>query len=252
MATKPEQKDKTTTALEWPAEHLGTTGENVRTVQYLLNEHGATVGVDGMFGRFTTDAIRTFQADHGLTVDGIVGNLTWPELVVEVTFGSNGHAVRAAQRQLNRRSGRVLIDGLFRGKTNTAVGSFQGTLGLHGGGTNDQPKTVDQQTWNALVSDYLTSDDGQAAAIATFRSWRQNDLAAARKDAAHNAVQALFARRWRASDRWVLDACDSFNGLFRCTWTRKEEKLVLVSNDNATAAPYYFVNEVTFEKTTQS
>lgn len=251
MATKPEQENTTTTALDWPVEQLGAAGENVRTIQYLLNEHGATVGVDGTFGRFTTDAIWAFQADHGLDVDGIVGNLTWPELVVQVTFGSSGHAVRAVQRQLNRRSGRVLVDGLFRGKTNSAVGSFQETLGLQAGGVAGQQKTVDQQTWNALVSGYLTSDDGQAAAIATFRSWRQNDSAAARKNAAHGAVQALFARRWRASDRWALDACDSFNGLFRCTWTRKEEKLIFVSNDNATAAPYYFVNEVTFGKTSQ-
>jgi hypothetical protein len=31
----------------WPIQQVGSTGENVRRVQYLLNAHDATISVDG-------------------------------------------------------------------------------------------------------------------------------------------------------------------------------------------------------------
>jgi len=38
-------------------------------------------GVDGDFGSATEAAVKSFQSDHGLTVDGIVGKNTWAELI---------------------------------------------------------------------------------------------------------------------------------------------------------------------------
>ena len=38
-------------------------------------------GVDGDFGRMTEKAVKAFQKDHGLTVDGICGPKTWKELM---------------------------------------------------------------------------------------------------------------------------------------------------------------------------
>jgi peptidoglycan hydrolase-like protein with peptidoglycan-binding domain len=38
--------------------------------------------VDGVFGAETEKAVRQFQADHGLTVDGVVGRKTWAALGV--------------------------------------------------------------------------------------------------------------------------------------------------------------------------
>jgi peptidoglycan hydrolase-like protein with peptidoglycan-binding domain len=40
------------------------------------NEHGAGLGVDGIFGRGTQGAVMAFQAANGLDVDGIVGRKT--------------------------------------------------------------------------------------------------------------------------------------------------------------------------------
>jgi hypothetical protein len=240
MPAKPKKQDTTATAINWPREQQGATGEDVRTVQYLLNEQGATVGVDGTFGRLTTEAVRAFQAGHDLSEDGIVGNLTWTKLATQIAFGSTGHAVRAAQRQINRRCGRIAVDGVFLGKTDAAVRSFQGTVGLGVDGI------VEQQTWNALVSEYLTSDDGQAASLAVFTAWTKNDRDAARKNATNEAVDALFSREWNASDAWALEGCDFINGRFRCTWSRAGEKLVLDANDNVDA-PFYFVDTVTFQ-----
>lgn len=241
MDTTQQQKGTTARPVNWPAQQQGATGEDVRTVQYLLNDHGATVGVDGTFGHLTSQAVRAFQADHGLDADGIVGNVTWPELATQVSFGSMGDAVRAAQRQMNRRTGRIAIDGLFRGKTNDAVRSFQRTVGLPVDGA------VGPKTWNALVTDYLTSDDGQAAALATFRAWTHNDQNTAQKNATPNAIRVLFEREWRRGDGWTLDGCDRIAGRFHCTWSGKGEKLVIESNDNSGGGPFYFVDKVIFE-----
>ena len=47
-----------------------------------LLELGYTeVGVpDGSFGKLTDKATRRFQLEHNLTVDGIVGPLTWEKI----------------------------------------------------------------------------------------------------------------------------------------------------------------------------
>ncbi len=240
MPAKSRKQDPAARAIDWPRAQQGATGEDVRTVQYLLNDQGATVGVDGTFGRLTTEAVRAFQHDHDLRVDGIVGNLTWTQLAVQIASGSTGHAVRGAQRQLNRRCGRVAVDGVFLGQTDAAVRSFQGTVGLGVDGT------LGPQTWNALVSGYLTSDDGQAAAIAAFAAWTRNDPGTARKNAAPGAVETLFARKWQARDAWALEECNFISGRFYCSWGRAGEKLVLDANDNADT-PFYFVENVTFQ-----
>ena len=44
---------------------------------YKLPKYGA----DGSFGNETLTAVKAFQKDHKLTVDGIVGPKTWAELL---------------------------------------------------------------------------------------------------------------------------------------------------------------------------
>jgi hypothetical protein len=64
----------------------GMRGEQVRLLQETLNElpAGAALDlkVDGIFGAETEKAVRQFQADKGLTVDGVVGKKTWSALGV--------------------------------------------------------------------------------------------------------------------------------------------------------------------------
>jgi len=55
-------------------------GVTVRQVQTQLKKFGYNLVVDGDFGPKTTQAVREFQAGHGLRVDGIVGPLTWGAL----------------------------------------------------------------------------------------------------------------------------------------------------------------------------
>ena len=54
--------------------------EAVRQLQQLLS-HRYNVAVDGQFGPGTEAAVRQFQADNGLVVDGLVGPATWALLV---------------------------------------------------------------------------------------------------------------------------------------------------------------------------
>lgn len=54
----------------------GSTGAFVKKWQLFLRGQGYVVDVNGRFDAATTTASKGFQAQHGLTVDGIVGNQT--------------------------------------------------------------------------------------------------------------------------------------------------------------------------------
>lgn len=56
-------------------------GPEVRELQRDLNRWGAALQVDGLFGPKTDAAVRRFQGDHDLKVDGIVGPATWALLL---------------------------------------------------------------------------------------------------------------------------------------------------------------------------
>ena len=58
----------------------GCTGEDVKSLQALLIRCGYDLGVDGSFGPVTDAAVREFQRDAGLGVDGVVGAITMSAL----------------------------------------------------------------------------------------------------------------------------------------------------------------------------
>jgi hypothetical protein len=55
---------------------LGDRGPDVVALQRRLNALGSQLTVDGGFGVGTRAAVMAFQADHGLTADGVVGSST--------------------------------------------------------------------------------------------------------------------------------------------------------------------------------
>ena len=65
----------------WPLVKKGDQQHPVQTLQYLLRARGHQVTVDGIFGPNTDSAVRAFQREKGLSVDGIVGPVTWRALV---------------------------------------------------------------------------------------------------------------------------------------------------------------------------
>ena len=79
----------------------GSTGTTVRAVQFYLRRLSAyysdipTVTVDGRFGAATTRAVKAWQARAGLTVDGVVGPLTFQSLYDAVqALDTSGPVVR--------------------------------------------------------------------------------------------------------------------------------------------------------------
>jgi peptidoglycan hydrolase-like protein with peptidoglycan-binding domain len=54
---------------------FGSRGREVSDLQAMLG-----IGVDGIFGPKTDQAVRAYQRTHGLKADGVVGPLTWASL----------------------------------------------------------------------------------------------------------------------------------------------------------------------------
>lgn len=73
-----EKKKEETIVVELNELRSGQKGEQVKTVQRLLNAMGYSCGaVDGIFGAKTDKAVKSFQRKEGLTRDGIVGKKSW-------------------------------------------------------------------------------------------------------------------------------------------------------------------------------
>ena len=66
-----------------PTLRRGSKGQYVTLAQTELINKGyscGSFGADGQFGAATEKAVREFQKDHGLTVDGVIGQKTWAAL----------------------------------------------------------------------------------------------------------------------------------------------------------------------------
>jgi len=144
----------------FPLVRRGDRDHPVRTLQHLLRARNHLVTVDGVFGPKTDAAIRAFQRDEHLAVDGLVGPDTWSALIVTVRRGSEGDAVRGVQEEFQFRNlsgdpGTGLqIDGVFGPRTEATVRGFQQALAA------DIPSVavdgiVGPVTWQALISGML-------------------------------------------------------------------------------------------------
>jgi len=130
----------------WQTLKQGDSKLEVYVVQYLLNYHGLSTIVDGVFGADMRKNVKTFQNRKGVDEDGFVGPETWEIIVVKVSRGSNNEAVRAAQYLLKNKFGYDLeVDGIFGPITEKTVKEFQSKQGL----TNDG--VVDPLTWQKLI-----------------------------------------------------------------------------------------------------
>jgi lysozyme len=58
----------------------GSSGREVEQLQQQLRRLGSNLAVDGVFGPATEEAVRQFQSQHGLAVDGVVGLQTRDKL----------------------------------------------------------------------------------------------------------------------------------------------------------------------------
>ncbi len=104
--------------------------------------------LDGLFGNRTHRAVRRYQSDRELTVDGIVGPRTWARLdPPTIQNGASGDAVRLLQRLLTDFGyDPGAIDGEFGPNTEAAVKQFQDDFLLASDGV------VGPETWGWLGS----------------------------------------------------------------------------------------------------
>ena len=229
-------------ALTWPLEQEGSTGEDVKTVQYLVTAHGHPTGVDGAFGPLTKTAVAAFQSSRGLSADGTVGPQTWPQLIIQVQQGSNGDAVRAVQSQIHGRGdgAQIAVDGVFGPDTNDAVLAFQMLLGLPADGI------VGLQTWNHLVNGYLAAPDPQTAAKDVFGAWEAGNRSVAALNATAAAVNEIFAETFSPGDGWSLEGCQGALGHTFCSWKRSSGHELRIGVINAVEGPYFVADQAQF------
>jgi len=131
----------------WSTVAEGASGVVVKGIQYLLRAQGHQLAADGAFGPITKAAVSAVQTAKGLPVDGVVGPVTWPYLVVASGVGSTGEEVRAVQQfGLLRSPGDTLlaIDGKFGPLTKERIEFFQESWGLALDGV------AGRETWSFL------------------------------------------------------------------------------------------------------
>jgi peptidoglycan hydrolase-like protein with peptidoglycan-binding domain len=142
----------------WPVVRRGDKAHPVPSLQYHLRARGHTVTVDGDFGPKTEAAVRAFQQEKNLAVDGIVGPLTWRALVVTARRGDRGDAVRSVQEEFQYRNlsgdenNAPLIDGIFGPKTETAVRDWQQFIHDYDEPAMAVDGIVGPMTWQSLIS----------------------------------------------------------------------------------------------------
>ena len=143
-----------------PVLQKGSTDPAVRDLQEALKALGQNPGpVDGVFGQQTEAAVRAFQQAKGLTVDGVVGTITWRNIdeadqsEPELRNGSTGLAVRRLQTRMSAFNSEPDggfpyatggVDGRFGPKTEAAVKVLQQAYGITVDGI------VGHQTWQIV------------------------------------------------------------------------------------------------------
>src|SRR5438270_6628971 len=135
-----------------PTISVGATGRDVRRLQriFVMTKALAPSSITGTFDATTEQAVKDFQQDAGLTVDGIVGPATWQALPADpntplLARGASGTVVTALQKGLKKYSTPATdpgaVDGDFGPKTEAAVKVYQQDRGMQGDGI------VGVQTW---------------------------------------------------------------------------------------------------------
>lgn len=115
----------------------GDSGSNVLALQQALNKAGyGTLVLDGKYGTATTNAVRRFQLDHYLVVDGKAGPLTLSAL----NFTSSGGTTTTTSTVLKR------------GSTGTAVVELQNLLARYGYPVGTADGKFGTNTYRAVVA----------------------------------------------------------------------------------------------------
>jgi peptidoglycan hydrolase-like protein with peptidoglycan-binding domain len=144
-----------------PPVQEGSTGPDVQWVQGRLNAWGDHLTVDGLYGELTAAAVAIFQEALSVTVDKVVGPVTYTKLALtperdvfapavepsepEIKVGAEGDTVRLLQARLTAHGIPTADDGIFGPVTEANVRSFQAVAGVTVDGI------VGPDTWHSLL-----------------------------------------------------------------------------------------------------
>ena len=90
--------EKEGNAVDHPVLRRGDSGVAVTYLQTLLSDTGTALRADGIFGAVTEAAVKDFQALSRLTLDGIVGPLTWDALEKATGHDADGQGTADDQQ----------------------------------------------------------------------------------------------------------------------------------------------------------
>ena len=108
----------------------GTNGNLVKIAQYLTG-FAARKEATGNFNAKFVAHILTWQRNHGLTSDGIIGPKTWAAIAKAAPTCSTGRNNKsAAVCALQLLIGKLTVDGIFGSLTKKAVAAYQSAKGL--------------------------------------------------------------------------------------------------------------------------
>lgn len=138
-------------ALAGPTLYPWDRGPAIAELQEILNAHGFKLRIDGDFGYITEAAVKEFQRQRGLRIDGIVGPKTRAALKISLQPGSRllrlgqtGADVCELQGLLQVCGHPIQRNGIFNRETKQAVIAFQQAHKLKPDGI------VDSVTWRLL------------------------------------------------------------------------------------------------------
>ena len=122
---------------------LGDEDENVKRVQQLLAQYGylSSANATGYYGEITENAVRSFQRQNGLSVDGMVGVQTMAKLtgdnVRRAPSGSSSSSSGRGNSSGSSSSGRGSSSGGSSSGGSSSGGSSGGSSGSGGAVVND-------------------------------------------------------------------------------------------------------------------
>jgi len=133
----------------------GDSGSSVKELQTLLDDNGFWTyhTITDYFGSVTETAVKNFQSDKKITVDGLVGDTTYSYLLngvkndIMLKKGDTGSEVKEVQQMLG-----VTADGIFGSGTEDSVKDFQVDNGLVADGI------VGPKTYETLVNQSMGVD----------------------------------------------------------------------------------------------
>lgn len=135
-----EPADDNAIIKQLPTLKLGSTGNQVKNLQALLNlwttQDGTfkSITMDGDFGPETETRLKAYQALQGLTIDGICGTQTWTDILetlITLQLGSTGNQVKNLQALLNLWMTQggvyrdIVVDGYFGEETKSRLEAYQ-------------------------------------------------------------------------------------------------------------------------------